>query len=104
MNDPIRGSWGVSLTNLTLSHFGSANECSLPGIAIYEVPDDWVALASGTLQPFAIEDAYMAPAVLDQSTLLQAASSQGHAGAASSKHRGQELLRQIEVWALNFVP
>ena len=73
---------------------------ALSRVAVDEVSNDRIALAGGALQPLLIEYVNMTAAVLDQSAALQAAGSQGHAGSASAEHGGQELLREIELWAL----
>src|SRR6266542_5311647 len=61
--------------------------------------DELVALASGFLEPFAVEDADSSAAVVDDLAALQHAGRSRDAGAADAKHLRQKLLRQDDLVA-----
>ena len=57
-----------------------------------QIADDGVALAGGVFKPFAIEDLYVAAAVLDEAAALQHTRCQGNAGTSCAEHFSQEFL------------
>src|SRR5262249_46586862 len=66
-----------------------------------EVLDCVVALTSGALQTFTVDDSDRATEVLNQTCTLQNSGGNGHSGASSAQHFAEELMGERQQLAVN---